>query len=230
MEWCINKIYTYIVLEINLQMRWKMIEFLSNWAKDICLAVVVISILEMILPNNKSKKYVKMVMGVYLLFTMISPFVKNSKNLDLENMNIYEDIMTSSVQTENEIDQTSMDKRLNQIYKEELEKDIKEKIENKGYIINSCKVEVELKENQKNSGINKIVLKVKKKNVENQEENQNLESKMVEEIQKIKKVEIGEKEEEKEEGEQSITNTDKKEIRNFLIEEYGVSEECLEIS
>ena len=207
-----------------------MIEFLSNWAKDICLAVVVISILEMILPNNKSKKYVKMVMGVYLLFTMISPFVKNSKNLDLENMNIYEDIMTSSVQTENEIDQTSMDKRLNQIYKEELEKDIKEKIENKGYIINSCKVEVELKENQKNSGINKIVLKVKKKNVENQEENQNLESKMVEEIQKIKKVEIGEKEEEKEEGEQSITNTDKKEIRNFLIEEYGVSEECLEIS
>ena len=207
-----------------------MIEFLSNWAKDICLAVVVISILEMILPNNKSKKYVKMVMGVYLLFTMISPFVKNSKNLDLENMNIYEDIMTSSVQTENEIDQTSMDKRLNQIYKEELEKDIKEKIENKGYIINSCKVEVELKENQKNSGINKIVLKVKKKNVENQEENQSLESKMVEEIQKIKKVEIGEKEEEKEEGEQSITNTDKKEIRNFLIEEYGVSEECLEIS
>ena len=207
-----------------------MIEFLSNWAKDICLAVVVISILEMILPNNKSKKYVKMVMGVYLLFTMISPFVKNSKNLDLENMNIYEDIMTSSVQTENEIDQTSMDKRLNQIYKEELEKDIKEKIENKGYIINSCKVEVELKENQKNSGINKIVLKVKKKNVENQEENQNLESKMVEEIQKIKKVEIGEKKEEKEEGEQSITNTDKKEIRNFLIEEYGVSKECLEIS
>ena len=207
-----------------------MIEFLSNWAKDICLAVIVISILEMILPNNKSKKYVKMVMGVYLLFTMISPFVKNSKNLDLENMNIYEDIMTSSVQTENEIDQTSMDKRLNQIYKEELEKDIKEKIENKGYIINSCKVEVELKENQKNSGINKIVLKVKKKNVENQEENQNLESKMVEEIQKIKKVEIGEKKEEKEEGEQSITNTDKKEIRNFLIEEYGVSEECLEIS
>ena len=207
-----------------------MIEFLSNWAKDICLAVIVISILEMILPNNKSKKYVKMVMGVYLLFTMISPFVKNSKNLDLENMNIYEDIMTSSEQTENEIDQTSMDKRLNQIYKEELEKDIEEKLKNKGYIINSCKVEVELKENQKNSGISKIVLKVKKKNEENQEENQNIESKMVEEIQKIKKVEIGEKEEEKEEGEQNITNTDKKEIRNFLIEEYGVSEECLEIN
>ena len=207
-----------------------MIEFLSNWAKDICLAVVVISILEMILPNNKSKKYVKMVMGVYLLFTMISPFVKNYKNLDLENMNIYEDIMTSSEQTENEIDQTSMDKRLNQIYKEELEKDIEEKLKNKGYIINSCKVEVELKENQKNSGISKIVLKVKKKNEENQEENQNIESKMVEEIQKIKKVEIGEKEEEKEEGEQNITNTDKKEIRNFLIEEYGVSEECLEIN
>ena len=147
-----------------------MIEFLSNWAKDICLAVIVISILEMILPNNKSKKYVKMVMGVYLLFTMISPFVKNSKNLDLENMNIYEDIMTSSVQTENEIDQTSMDKRLNQIYKEELEKHITNKLGQKGYIVENCNVKASLDKEGQTSGIEKIKLKISKDPNKNENE------------------------------------------------------------
>ena len=35
-----------------------MIEFLSSWAKGIGLAIVVVSILEMLLPNNKIKKYI----------------------------------------------------------------------------------------------------------------------------------------------------------------------------
>ena len=34
-----------------------MIENLSSWAKGITLAVIVVSILEMLLPNNKTKKY-----------------------------------------------------------------------------------------------------------------------------------------------------------------------------
>ena len=34
-----------------------MIEFLSDWAKSLGLAIIVISILEMLLPNNKTKKY-----------------------------------------------------------------------------------------------------------------------------------------------------------------------------
>ena len=38
-----------------------MIEFLSAWAKSIGLAIIIISILEMLLPNNKTKKYVRMV-------------------------------------------------------------------------------------------------------------------------------------------------------------------------
>ena len=54
-----------------------MIEVLSSWAKGLGLSIVVVSILEMILPNNKTKKYVRMVMGIYILFNIISPLVKN---------------------------------------------------------------------------------------------------------------------------------------------------------
>ena len=42
-----------------------MIEFLSTWAKNLGLAIIVISILEMLLPNNRTKKYVRMIFGIY---------------------------------------------------------------------------------------------------------------------------------------------------------------------
>ena len=35
-----------------------MVNFLSSWVKNLSLAIIVVSILEMLLPNNKTKKYV----------------------------------------------------------------------------------------------------------------------------------------------------------------------------
>ena len=49
-----------------------MIEFISNWASGIIVTIIVITILEMLLPNNKNKKYIKVLMGIYLIFCMIS--------------------------------------------------------------------------------------------------------------------------------------------------------------
>lgn len=61
-----------------------MIKFLSSWAKGLGVAIVVVSILEMLLPNNKTKKYIRMVMGIYIIFNIISPLVQNK---DLFNVN-----------------------------------------------------------------------------------------------------------------------------------------------
>ena len=85
-----------------------MIENLSSWAKGITLAVIVVSILEMLLPNNKTKKYIKVVMGLYILFNIISPFVKNDFSIQLENIVENSKNKTTSTKT---IDQTSMDTR-----------------------------------------------------------------------------------------------------------------------
>ena len=65
-----------------------MINFLSSWVKNLCLALIVVSILEMLLPNNKTKKYVKMVMGLYILFSIIAPFVENKDELKVDVENI----------------------------------------------------------------------------------------------------------------------------------------------
>ena len=52
-----------------------MIEFFSTWAEQIVLAVIIATIIEMLLPNNKNKKYVQMIIGIYILFNIISPIV-----------------------------------------------------------------------------------------------------------------------------------------------------------
>lgn len=213
-----------------------MINFLSSWVKNLSLALIIVSILEMILPNNKTKKYVKMVMGLYIVFSIISPFIENSGEFDLNNVNFYleETEETSSI-SEN-TDQTSMDNRLNELYKKELQKDIIKKIEEKGYKIETCKVTVHISED---SEIEKIVLKIKAKINEDgseQQETNTIESKLVKEIQKIQKVEVNVSENGQDNDNSAnqettvLTKTDIKIIKDFLIEEYGVSEECLKIS
>lgn len=211
-----------------------MINFLSSWVKNLSLALIIVSILEMILPNNKTKKYVRTVMGLYILFSIISPFIENSSKINLNNIDLdsyTENTKTASSKVE-EVDQTSMDNRINEIYKEELQKDITQKIEEKGYKVETCKVVAYISE--KNSEIEKITIKINGKiNEENDNDvkNNTIENKIVTEIQKIQKVNIGVGENKKnKEEETNITKTDIKIIKDFLIKEYGVSEKCLKIS
>ena len=58
-----------------------MMDSFLNWTKAIVMAVIIVSILEMLLPNNKTKKYVKMVMGIFILYNIISPFIKDKNML-----------------------------------------------------------------------------------------------------------------------------------------------------
>ena len=208
-----------------------MIDYFSEWAQNLTLAIVIVSLFEMLLPNNKTKKYIKVVMGLYILFNIISPFVKNDFSIQLEN--IVENSKSQTTSTE-AVDQTSMDTRLKQICKEELEKDIKQKIEGQGYIVESCKVDIKIEEQ---TDIEKITLKVKKENKTNEEKENNkeeqekqndIQKKLVKEVQKIKKVQIGETK--KNSNEQNLSTQDISNIKNFLIKEYEVNEKCLKIN
>ena len=140
-----------------------MIEFLSGWAKNLGVVIVIVSIFEMILPNNKTKKYIRVVLGIFVMFNIISPFIKNkdklsSVTIDLENYTTEQNVT---------VDQTSMDKRIQDLYEKELEKDIKNKIEEQGYKVASCKVNATILENENSNSeentIQKIKLKIEKK-------------------------------------------------------------------
>jgi stage III sporulation protein AF len=205
-----------------------MIGYFSEWAKNLTLAVVIVSLFEMLLPNNKIKKYIKVVMGLYILFNIISPFVKKDFSFELEN--VIENNKSKTVSTK-AINQTSMDTRLKQICKEELEKDIIKKVEEQGYVVENCKVDVKIEED---TNIDKITLRVKKSNEEIQkEENQkqnDIQQKLVKEVQKIKKVQIGENKTENKNEDENLSAQDISNIKSFLIKEYEVNEKCLKIN
>lgn len=205
-----------------------MIEFLSSWAKGLGLAIVVVSILEMILPNNKTKKYIRMVMGVYILFTIISPFIKNKQTIDVRNFEIEK--YNNYVSTSEKTTQTSMDKRIEELYIDKLEKDISKKVKEQGYDILNCEVEAKLNDSEENSEISKIKLQVKKNESNKVNDKLTLENKVVEEIQKIRPINTNIVEREKSNKSEKITNEDKQKIKKFLMEEYGVKEKCLEIN
>lgn len=219
-----------------------MIEFLSGWAKNLGVVIVIVSIFEMILPNNKTKKYIRVVLGIFVMFNIISPFIKNkdklsSVSIDLENYTTEQNVT---------VDQTSMDKRIQDLYEKELEKDIKNKIEEQGYKVASCKVNVTILENENSNSeentIQKIKLKIeKKKDIEKSNQDaKNVENKIVTEIQKIKKVNttIGNNTNNEDTNNKEtdtnnfkkITRQDIQDIKKFIIDEYGVKEKCLEIN
>ena len=86
-----------------------MIEFMSFWVKGLGLAIVIVSILEMLLPNNKTKKYIRMVMGVYILFTIVSPFVSHQEDFNINDINLEE---YTTTETSTRVDQSSMNERI----------------------------------------------------------------------------------------------------------------------
>lgn len=105
-----------------------MLENLSTWTKSIVLAVIVVSILEMLLPNNKTKKYIKMVMGIFIIYNIISPLIKDKSALSFEEIDINKYESNNTISTV-EVNQESMDRRLEKLYIKELEKDITKKVE-----------------------------------------------------------------------------------------------------
>ena len=218
-----------------------MIEFLSSWAKSLGLAIIVISVLEMLLPNNKTKKYVRMVFGLYIIFNIVSPFIKNKDILDVSSYDMNEyvgDYTTNQTQEE----QNSVDSQIEEIYIRELEKDITRKVEKLGYQVTTCNVYATLSSENEENYIEQIVLTVEKNEQQENDQQGNeteqtktIEDKLVKEIQKIKPVnttigQINKTEEKQDESKQNINNSDIQKIKKFLKEEYGVEERCLKIN
>ena len=208
-----------------------MIEFLSAWAKSIGLAIIIISILEMLLPNNKTKKYVRMVFGIYIIFNIISPFIKNKDILDVSTYDFHE--YSNYITNQSSMNESSMDSRIEQIYIEELEKDITKKVNDLGYNVTTCNVYATLSSDNEENYIEEIVLTVEKSEKQQNEE-ETIEDTLVNEIQKIKPInttiEEVDKNIDEQDDKQNINNSDIQKIKKFLKEEYGVEETCLKIN
>ena len=138
-------------------------EFLRNWIEQVALAVIIASIFEMLLPSGNTKKYIKMILGVFIVFSIISPFVNSNALYDLDINKIVGEYTKDLNSYDNA--QSSTNDKVEEMYIKELETDISKTIENQGYNVKSCKIDAVIYSDSKNAGINSInIVLLSKKN------------------------------------------------------------------
>lgn len=149
-----------------------MIAFFSNWAQGIIIAVIVATIIEMILPNGTCKKYVKVVIGIYILFTIVSPAIEKFANGKIDVNTIikesYATEMDSSSQNIEALIETNNNRSVKEIYVSNLKNDVKNKLKQKGYEVTNTYIEVS---NDGKYNIEKISVSIKKNKSEESQSN-----------------------------------------------------------
>ena len=202
-----------------------MIDFLREWIEQIAVAVIIASIFEIILPEGKTKKYIKMILGVFIVFNMISPFVNGSTLYDF-NVN---DIVGNYMQ-EITVDDTgtkqSIDDKVEEMYIEELEKDIVKTVEEQGYIVDDCEIEAVVYSDEKEAGISKINISILSKNDNGTDESEHLEVSDVEEVE----IEVNIDNANKSNENNSITEKDIKELKKYLSDYYEINKDIININ
>lgn len=147
-----------------------MILKLKQWCEGIIIAIIISIIIEMLIPDNKSKKYVKVVIGIYIMFVSLNPILEIiNYDFDFSNIFAYETTAAS----------TDLNNNIKDVYVLGIEEKIKEDVEELGYNIENVKVEVDSNYEQ----IEKILLKLGSNSNSN--------------IIKIEEINIGKKEDKK---------------------------------
>ena len=77
-----------------------MITNISLWAKEIAIAVIICTLILMIIPNNKNKKYIKVIAGIYILFCVLNPIT--SRAIDINEYKLDNYISESNEQNKTE--------------------------------------------------------------------------------------------------------------------------------
>ena len=193
-----------------------MLDWINSWASNIVIAVIIATIIEMILPEGNNKKYVKTVIGVFVLFTIVSPiFSKLTVNkisledelgnmLEVDNMSAKE---TVSMETSDNIEK---------VYIANLKEDIKKRLKEKGYEAKELNVEVNMNEDAYGE-ISKLSFRMAK-------------AKSNKEVEKVNTIEIqiGETVE-KEEAGTNISSEEYESMRKYIADYYEMNIEKINI-
>lgn len=201
-----------------------LIKFINSWAQGIILAVIIATIIEIIIPEGNNKKYVKTVIGLYILFTIIYPLItkisNNKLNFDSiiaktsKEVSMYDSKVANSIETNTYIENT---------YKNNLKEKIKGTIEEKGYTILDFNLYIETQNEEAYGQINSIVLKLQKANKE-----QNT----IKGVNKIEEININIKNNKTEniKKEKELTDSEIKSIKEYLNNMYSIEEERIHIN
>lgn len=199
-----------------------MIKFINSWAQGIILAVIIATIIEIILPEGKNKKYVKTVIGVYILFTIIYPlinkFTKTNINTLIENttkqMSTYQENNSLKIDTDKYIEST---------YKKKIEEDIRKRANEKNLNITSLNVYIETEDENRYGMLNSLVIKVEKNEASKKNNNVN----QIKEVNISKDVQSNEIIENKD---KTVTEKEINEFKEYINTTYYLEKEKIHIN
>lgn len=123
-----------------------MISKINIWAQGIVIATIIATVIQLILPENKNKKYIKVVIGIYILFCIIHPVIGKSVNLDDYNFENYAGNgnfigNTNFIEnTENGSSAYQYNKSVNDEFKKRFIEDVSTKLNTMGYSSNNIDV------------------------------------------------------------------------------------------
>lgn len=207
-----------------------MIENISVWAEQIIIAVIIATLIEMILPEGNNRKYIKAVIGVYILFTIISPILKNNGNFNFNNID-YESYFkeNETYKTMSESLTSNNDNSVEEIYINNLKQDMKQKLKEKGFWVENSAVKIELQEGDNYGRILEINLTLSKlKEEDTKKQSSNI---MVNDISKISIGNTVKNETSSSNSkENKLSSSEIKEVKEYLSGVYEVSNKKIYIN
>lgn len=145
-----------------------MLETFRNWINILLCLGIFTTIIQLVMPSNKLRKYIYSLIGVVTIITIVSPFVNFLENNDME---------VALKQVISNIDETEFENVDEQKYKDitkeaikesfisSIKLDVENKLANSGVNVKNCNVfvdndynieKVEININKENNGISKV--------------------------------------------------------------------------
>lgn len=201
-------------------------EFLRGWIINIVIIIIFLTITDITLPESGVKKYIRVIIGTFVLLTIIKPLMNLSDVANDFQKSYFETSITLNGEKElidKEVLNSYQSMKAIGIYESKLKDQIVSAVSYKTTIDkNNIKVVLDVNKNQDSSefgSINNVSIILNAKEKTNG-------------IEKIKKVEIGEEEKviyKKEEEYNFNEKTSTDEIRNMLSEILGIKKDKVQV-
>lgn len=197
------------------------VEFLKNWVIDIAILFVIVSLVEIVVPNSNMKRYINVVIGMLIIIVIIAPFVsliKHDYDIDKE---IYRNIINQFESNESKDSKllSAQEMQIKEIYINKLKNDIKKLInEESDYEVVDVNVYISEK-NEDYGDIEGIEL------VLNNEIEKEKNSEDVVNVIKIEEIKVDSKKQDTE----KLKEFKDDEIEKLIFERYNISKDNIKI-
>lgn len=107
---------------------------IKAWTESIIIVVIISIIIEMLLPEGSNKKYVKVISGLYILYTIISPILNIDNDFDINKI-------TNSITNAASLSAVS-DTEIVDTYIHSLQSNLRVQIEELGYSVDKVVIAI----------------------------------------------------------------------------------------